>query len=72
MNSGHTYLFHKGFCTVYSGAKNKNEVTLPHIEQRKHAFWGKIKEKSKTKKYATSIVPKYLDTAIVKASTKFL
>ena len=35
---------------MYFGAKEKNAVTLPHIEQRKHAFWGKIKEMSKTKK----------------------
>ena len=27
MNSGHTCLFHKGFCTVYFGAKEDNEVT---------------------------------------------
>ena len=50
MNSGHTCLFHKGFCTVYFGAKEKNAVTLPHSAQRKHAFLGKIKEMSKTKK----------------------
>ena len=35
---------------MYFGAKEKNEVTLPHSAQRKHAFWGKIKEMSKTKK----------------------
>ena len=50
MNSGYTCLFHKGFCTVYLGAKDKNAVTLPHSEQRKHAFWGEINEMSKTKK----------------------
>ena len=49
MNSGHTFLFHKGFCTVYFGAKEKNAVTLPQIAQRKHAFLGKIMEKSKKK-----------------------
>ena len=49
-NSGHTCLFHKGFCTVYFGAKENNAVTLPHSAQRKHAFLGKIKEMSKTKK----------------------
>ena len=49
MNSGHTCLFHKGFCTVYFGAKEKNSVTLPHSAQRKHAFLGKIMEKSKKK-----------------------
>ena len=47
MNSGHTCLFHKGFCTVYFGAKEDNAVTLPHSAVRKHAFSGKIMEKSK-------------------------
>ena len=41
MNSGHTCLFHKGFCTVYFGAKEDNAVTLTHSAQRKHAFTGK-------------------------------
>ena len=48
MNPGHTCLFHKEFCTVYFGAKNKNAVTLPHSAQQKHAFWGEIKDMSKT------------------------
>ena len=34
MNSEHNFLFHKGFCTVYFGAKEKNSVTLPHSAQR--------------------------------------
>ena len=38
MNAGNTYLFHKGFCTVYFGAKEDNAVTLPHSALRKHAF----------------------------------
>ena len=50
MNSGHTCLFHKGFCTVYFGAKEKNAVTLIHSAQRKHAFIGKITENSKKNK----------------------
>ena len=50
MNSGHTCIFHKGFCTVYFGAKENNAVTLPHSAQRTHAFLGKIKEMSKKKK----------------------
>ena len=50
MNSGHNYIFHKGFCTVYFGEKEKNAVTLPHSAQRKHAFLGKIMEKSKKNK----------------------
>ena len=49
MNSVHTCLFHKGFCTVYFGTKEKNAVTLPHSAQRKHAFLGKIMEKSRKK-----------------------
>ena len=47
INLGHTFLFHKGVCPVYFGAKEKNAVTLPHSAQRKHAFLGKIIEKSK-------------------------
>ena len=37
MNAGHTCIFHKGFCTVYFGAKVNNVVTLLHSAQRKHA-----------------------------------
>ena len=47
MNSGHTCLFHKGFCTVYFGAKEDNAVTLLHSALRKHAFSVKIKDVSK-------------------------
>ena len=47
MNAGHTRLFQNGFCTVYFGAEKKNEVTLPHIAQRKHHFAGKIKNMPK-------------------------
>ena len=50
MNSVYTCLFHKGFCTVYFGAKEENSVTLPHSAQRKHVFLAEIKEMSKTKK----------------------
>ena len=49
MNSGNTCIFHKGFCTVYFRAKEK-DVTLPHSAQRKHALLGKIMEKSKKNK----------------------
>ena len=49
MNSGHTCLFHKGFCTVYLGSEKDNAVTLLHSAQRKHAFTAKnqgyVKEK---------------------------
>ena len=50
MNSGHTCLFNKYFCTVSFGEKYKNTVTLPHSAQRKHTFLGEIKEMPKTKK----------------------
>ena len=51
MNAGHTCFFHKGFCTVYFGAKDNNAVTLPHIAHRKHAFTGKTQVVSKKNKY---------------------
>ena len=47
MNAGHTCLFHKGFCTVYFGAKEDNAVTLAHSAVRKHAFMVKSMESSK-------------------------
>ena len=50
MNSGHTFLFHKGFCTVYFGAKEKNAVTLPNSAQKETCIFGIIKEMPKTKK----------------------
>ena len=50
MNSGHTCLFQKGFCTMYFGNKNKNAVNIPHSAQRKHDFLVKTKEKDKSKK----------------------
>ena len=51
MNAGHTCLFNEGFCTVYFGEKEDNEVILPHSAQRKHAFTGKIQDVSKKNKY---------------------
>ena len=53
MNAGHTCILHKGFCTVYFGAKENNAVTFPHNAQRKHAFLGKIMESSKKNKLPT-------------------
>ena len=47
MNAGNTCLFHKGFCLLYFVAKEDNAVTLPHSVVRKHAFSGKMMEKSK-------------------------
>ena len=35
---------------VYFREKRDNAVTFPHSTHRKHAFWGEIKETSKTKK----------------------
>ena len=51
MNEGHTCLLHKGFCTVYFGAKYDNAVTLPNSAQRKHAFTGKNQDVSKKDKF---------------------
>ena len=51
MNSGHTCLFHRGFCTLYFRSEKKNAVILPHSAQRKHAFIGKIKNMSKKNKF---------------------
>ena len=42
MNLGKTYLFHKGFYTVYFGNKEKDTITLPNIAQQKHAVLGKL------------------------------
>ena len=47
MNAGHTCLSHKGFCTVYFGAKEDNTVTLAYSAQRKHVFTGKNQDVSK-------------------------
>ena len=44
MNSEHTCLFLKEFCTVYFGEKQRNTVTLPNSAQRKHAFLGKSRK----------------------------
>ena len=52
MNAGHTCLFHKGFCTVYFGAKEDNAVKLPHSAVKNTLFkgkYGEVKEKSSKK-----------------------
>ena len=74
MNLGHNCLFHKGFCTVHFGAKDKNAVKLPHSAQRKHVFLGKIKEMSKTKKLPArkKIVLELLHHRLVHRSTRSL
>ena len=51
MNFGNTCFFHKGFCSVYFGAKKKNAVTLPHSAQRKHAFLGKSRKFQRQRNY---------------------
>ena len=43
MNLGHHSLFHKGFLTVYFGAKYLNAVTLLHGAQSKHVVLREIK-----------------------------
>ena len=50
-NAGNTCIFHKGFCTVYFGAKENNTVKLLHIAQRKHAFTGKNQDVSRKNKF---------------------
>ena len=74
MNSGHTYLFHKGICTANFGAKEKNAVALPYSAQRKHAFWGGIKGMSKTKKLPSreKIALELLHQRLVHISTRSL
>ena len=46
INAGHTCLFHKGFCTVYFGAKEDNAVTSTRSAARKHAVMVKSMESS--------------------------
>ena len=59
---------------MYLGAKEKNAGTLPHIEQRKHVFLGKIKEMSKTKKLPArkKIALELLHQILVHRSTRSL
>ena len=52
MNLGHNCLFQKEFCTEYFVNKEENAVTFPHSAHRKHAFWGEIKQMSKSNKIA--------------------
>ena len=41
MNSGHTCLFHKGFCTVYFGAKDKMRLHYHIAHKGNMHIWGK-------------------------------
>ena len=74
MNLGHTCFLHKGFCTGYLREKWKKAVTLPHIALRKHAFWGEIKEISKTKKltYRKKVTIELLHQGLGHRSTRLL
>ena len=51
-NSVNTCLFYKSFCTLYFINKKKNAVTVTYSAQKKHAFWVKTKEMSKSNKIA--------------------
>ena len=53
MSLGHTFLFNKGFCTIFFCDNEQNAVTLPYSAQRKHSFLVKTKENSKWKKQIT-------------------
>ena len=72
LNAGHTCLFHKGFCTVYFGAKDDNAVTLPHSAVRKHAFSGKMMEKSKKNPARKKIALELLHQRLGHRSTRSL
>ena len=72
MNAGHMYLFRKGFCTVYFGAKEDNAVTLPHSALRKHAFSGKIKDVSKKNSARKKIAFELLHQILGHRSTRSL
>ena len=50
MNLGNTWLFHKGFCTVFFSENEQNAVTLPHSAKRKLAFLVILKGKFKVTK----------------------
>ena len=72
MNSGHTCLFHKGFCTVYFGEKEDNAVTLPHSALRKHDFSGKIKDVPKKNPAGKKIALELLHQRLGHISTRSL
>ena len=72
MNPGYTCLFHKGFCTVFLGAKEDNAVTLLHSAVRKHAFSGKIMEKSRKNPARNKIALELLHQRLGHISTRSL
>ena len=51
MNSGHTFLFHKYFCTVYFRAKNENAVTLHIVHKGNMHFGGKSRKFQRQRNY---------------------
>ena len=72
MNAGHTCLFHKGFCTVYFGAKEDNAVTLSHSAQRKHVLQEKNQDLSKKNLARKKIVLELLHQRLGHRSTMSL
>ena len=72
MNSGHTCIFHKGFCTVYFVSKEDNAVTLPHSEVRKHAFSGKSIDSSKKNPKGKKIALEFMHQRLGHRSTRSL
>ena len=70
INAGHTCLFHKGFCTVYFGAKEDNALTLPHSGVRKHAFIGKSMESSKKNRKGKKIALELMHQRLGHRSTR--
>ena len=72
MHAGHTCLFHKGFCTVYFGAKEDNAVTLPYSTLRKHAFSGKNQDVSKKNPKRKKIALEFLHQSLGHRSTRSL
>ena len=57
---------------MYFGAKEDNAVTLPHSAVRKHAFSGKIMEKSKKNPARKKIALKLLHQRLGHRSTRLL
>ena len=72
MNAGHKSIFHKGFCSVYFGAKEDNAVTLPHSAQRKHASTGKNQDVSKKNPAINKIALEFLHKRLGHRSTRSL
>ena len=52
MNQGQTFLFHKGFCTVYFGENEEMRLIYHIVHSGDNHFFGEIKQMSKSKKLA--------------------